>query len=95
MNTNRPDNFKLPGGEKTFGEIKEQYGEEFATKAFDAMERIQAGDGDFGELMDLYFDFCAKESGNDHIVLGPEPKVYAGKPEQEPVRVKPLVKGQG
>ena len=89
----RADNFTLPGGQKTYGEIKDEYGEQFATKAFDVMERIQAGEGSIGELMDLYFAYDAQESGTDKIVLGPGPRVYPGGPNREPVRVLPLAKG--
>jgi hypothetical protein len=79
MAEERPDNFKLPGGRLSYGEVKGFFGNEFADKAFDLMERIQAGEeGLTGDLLDLYFDYSAKTEGVDHIVLGPEPKRYMG-----------------
>lgn len=70
--TPRADDFKLPGGQKTYGEIKEEYGEKFATKAFDLMEKIQAGEGNKDELMSLYLDFLARD--HQTIVLAPVAK---------------------
>jgi len=91
----RADDFMLPGGKISYGELKDKYGEEFATKAFDAVERLQAGEGDYSELMSLYFDYCAQEEGVDHIVLGPDgPEVHHADPEKaEQLEVKPLAKG--
>jgi len=83
----------LPGGTKTFGEVKDEYDEEFATKSFDAMERVQAGEGSMGELMSLYFDWCARKEGRDHIVLGAEPTVHNADPSKKGLRVLPLAKG--
>jgi hypothetical protein len=89
----RADDFKLPGGAKSFGELKDEYDEEFATKSFDAMERIQASEGNVGELMRLYFDWCARKEGRDHIVLGPEPSIHHADPEKKGLKFRPVAKG--
>lgn len=86
----RADDFKLPGGAKTYGEIKAQYGSEFAVKAFDLMEQMQAGKGGIGELMDLYFDWTAKNEGCDQVVLAAPPTVHPSDPSKPTLEPKPL-----
>jgi hypothetical protein len=73
MPDEHPDDFKLPGGKLSYGEVKALFGEEFASRGFELVERMQAGDQvALGELMDLYFDYEAKRSGKDVIVLDPQ-----------------------
>lgn len=94
MPTERHDDFKLPGGTATFGEVKAQYGEESATKAFDCMERIQAGEAGVGELLSLYHDWAVQESGASRIVLGDEVTVHHADPgKKDKLRVRPLARG--
>jgi hypothetical protein len=91
----RPDDFKLPGGTLSYGELKVRYSKAFADKAFAAMERIQAEEGNLGELFDLYFDFLAQEEGVDHVVLGQDgPRVHHADPEAaDKLALEPLAKG--
>jgi hypothetical protein len=70
----RSDDFKLPGGKLTYGEVRSFFGEEFATKAFALVERMQAGDGAaLGELMDLYVEYEANVEDRPTIVVRPAP----------------------
>lgn len=79
----RPDDFTLPGGKVTFGELRSFFGDEFADQAFGLVERMQAGDpAALGELFDLYFKYEANVEDRPVIALDPQtPKVYAPKPQ--------------